>query len=167
MFEVSPTISNEEYHNRIAAMTRVKRKVTFRFAYVPAFMMCLVLGVIVFGNVFNDNSTHSNAELQVGRYMHESGKPGKFIEIFDDGTLQIFGFDYYEWLKNQPIEISAQAQYHELFARAIDTRGQYSLHNYGQVCYDVNISGSGVTIVIHIVDKNTFSFKDGEYTFSG
>lgn len=35
--------------------------------------------------------------LNIGRYMHESGDPNKYIEVYPDGTLQLYGFDYYEF----------------------------------------------------------------------
>lgn len=32
--------------------------------------------------------------LKVGRYYRENGTKDEYIEVYDDGTLQFFGFDY-------------------------------------------------------------------------
>ncbi|MCL2002372.1 MAG: hypothetical protein FWG72_00005, partial [Oscillospiraceae bacterium] len=40
---------------------------------------------------------YENIVLRVGRYMHESGDPNKYITVYDDKTIQVFGFDYYEF----------------------------------------------------------------------
>jgi len=42
--------------------------------------------------------------LKVGKYMQTSGDPNKYIEVYDDGTLQIFGFDMYEWYNGGSVE---------------------------------------------------------------
>ena len=31
--------------------------------------------------------------LEVGRYMHTSGDETKFVEVYDDQTIQVFGYD--------------------------------------------------------------------------
>jgi hypothetical protein len=40
--------------------------------------------------------------LTVGRYMHTSGDPNKFVEVFEDGTIQISGYDLVEQTRNHP-----------------------------------------------------------------
>ena len=34
-------------------------------------------------------------ELKVGRYYRDGGTPDEFLEIYDDKTIQLFGYDYY------------------------------------------------------------------------
>jgi hypothetical protein len=38
-------------------------------------------------------NTHGywDGELRVGRYLHTSGDESKYVEVFDDGTIQVFG----------------------------------------------------------------------------
>ncbi|MCL2084858.1 MAG: hypothetical protein FWH06_06355, partial [Oscillospiraceae bacterium] len=43
---------------------------------------------------------YENVVLRVGRYMHESGDPNKYIAVYGDKTIQVFGFDYYEFMIN-------------------------------------------------------------------
>lgn len=37
-------------------------------------------------------------ELKIGRYYLEGGTQDEYLEVYDDGTLQIFGFDYFKLL---------------------------------------------------------------------
>jgi len=43
---------------------------------------------------------YENVVLRVGRYMHESGDPNKYITVYGDKTIQVFGFDYHEFMIN-------------------------------------------------------------------
>lgn len=35
-------------------------------------------------------------DLKVGRYYREGGTEDEYIEVYDDGTLQMFGYSYYD-----------------------------------------------------------------------
>ena len=41
----------------------------------------------------NDSSELS--ELKAGKYVKENGTDDEYIEVFDDGTIQMFGYDYW------------------------------------------------------------------------
>jgi len=165
ILEVAPTISNEEYFKRVTSMTatKTKRKPVFKLVYVPAFAMCLVLSIILFGNL--GNQVLNNVELQTGRYMHESGDSSKFIEIFEDGTLQVFGFDYEQWRKTLPVQSSISAEEFAQLTQEYGTRGRYYVNNEGQISYE--ISETEMIVAMRFENATTLEFMDGMYKFSG
>jgi len=61
--------------------------------WVLTVAVCVTAGVIA----SKSRAEINTKTLRVGIYYHDSGDPEKYIEVFDDGTLQIFGFDYYEY----------------------------------------------------------------------
>ncbi|MCL2633888.1 MAG: hypothetical protein FWD34_05165 [Oscillospiraceae bacterium] len=164
MFDVAPSMSNEEYFNRVISMTaeKTKQKPVFRLAYIPAVAMCLVLAVILFGNLGDVSHIFGNTELPTGRYMHESGDSGKYIEVFDDGTLQVFGFDYEQWNNTQPLPIKISSEEFAELTQAYGTRGHYSVNKEGQISYSV--SETVMIVAMRIENATTLEFMDGMYT---
>ena len=42
-------------------------------------------------------------ELRVGKYYLENGTSDEYIEVYDNGTLQVFGYSYYDfWMEKFP-----------------------------------------------------------------
>jgi len=81
---------------------------------VSALAVLAVAVTLLFANgVFKSSAGEAPREfkpliLHVGKYMHESGDESKYIEVFDDGTIQIFGLDFFEIIKNHPGNVEIQ-----------------------------------------------------------
>jgi hypothetical protein len=167
MFDVSPTISAKECYNKVVTMSAPKRRKTaFRVAYVPAFALLVVLGAIMFGSFFRDTSPKFGefGELHIGRYTHVSGGTADYIEVFDDGTLQIFGFNFFEHRMNSssyqreldkmtPEEREKQIQRTKNFVDMFYSRGTYH-HSEGN---RILVEGDGREFSVHRLDEDTLA----------
>ena len=105
-------------------------------------------------------------ELKVGRYYLENGTAEEYIEVFDDGTIQMFGMDYCELICEVNADMVSTMNEEELaeFKSALqeDTVFWNSRHYY---VLDTNIPTIGfsdvpVTDEIRIADGCVYTYTD-------
>lgn len=70
------------------------------FAVISVIAVMLIIKSSFVSSANESFDINKTAELKTGRYMHTSGDENKYVEVFDDRTIQIFGFDMY----NETIE---------------------------------------------------------------
>ena len=132
---------------------------------------------------------YQNVVLNSGRFMHESGDPNKYIDVYFDCTLQVFGFDYYEdvlndeehlenWLRILKIEGHEDSRrfiagHIVELAEAYKRRGAYEDEfsmsfdgdNYFSIWVGIEDETMPTTPLggFHYIDENTIGFIDGLY----
>ena len=112
-------------------------------------------------------------ELKVGKYYLENGTKDEYIEVFDDKTLQFFGFDYFQdsVIKipaNQFITSLSESEYAEhvaAYQEEIDfwkSRIYYFPSKQGQsiLLSDEPIITSGAYHTLSYTDENTIAFSE-------
>ena len=72
-----------------------KSKKIFIVLIVFILAMCAVIAVILIKKTTDNPPTPGL--LEVGHYINVSGDTSHYIEVYDDGTLRIFGLDYVGW----------------------------------------------------------------------
>jgi hypothetical protein len=146
--------SNEEFMEKVLSKKAVKRKLKLKLAYVPVLTLAAVIGLIVFGNYWRDNSnTVETGGLQVGRWEIDSDYWNMYIEVYDDDTLQFFGLDWnevYEYYSAEALGQNIQ-ELNEYIAK----RGYYSV-SYDRVMFSHSL-GKGGVMAFHFShpDENT------------
>ena len=72
-------------------------KVIIIIAAVVALLAAVIIAFVVTRNNKQPNAIGDNSlTLQIGKYMHTSGDKSKYIEVYHDQTIQIFGYDMFE-----------------------------------------------------------------------
>lgn len=106
-------------------------------------------------------------ELKIGKYYLENGTKDEYIEVYDDGTLQFYGYDYLQSLieipANRYITSLGESEYAEFVADCqgeIDfwnSRNFYFLNKHGQsiLLSDEPILSSGAYHTLSYTDENT------------
>jgi beta-lactamase regulating signal transducer with metallopeptidase domain len=90
--------SRNATEERIVSIMKIKKVSRIWTILAIALVSVITIGML---SGFASPSGDKSDALEIGRYIHESGDPNKYIEVYPDGTLQLFGFDYYEFsLKN-------------------------------------------------------------------
>ncbi len=115
-------------------------------------------------------------ELKIGKYYLEGGTENEYIEVFDDGTLQIFGFDYLQLVIDLDPKYFAgltESKYQEFVASEQDTvdfwnsRIYYKLSELSQVIaldderFKEGQLGGKEGYCLLYSDENTIFFDDG------
>ena len=83
----------------------ITTKLTIAIAAVlVAVLMSLLFIPRIIGNTNADTELEKDryTTLSPGKYMHTSGDKDKYVEVFEDQTLQIFGYDTFEETINNP-----------------------------------------------------------------
>jgi len=136
---------------------------------------------------------YENVILRIGRYMHESGDPSKYITVYDDKTIQVFGFDYYEFIINdaeflnelaeQPTDewresligtvlerneqYKQRGEYGDELSEIFDNNG--NILQEGMFSMEVNIGEGNLSWcpIFQYVDDGAIGFFDGLYEYRG
>jgi hypothetical protein len=54
------------------------------------------------------SSGYWDGELRVGRYLHTSGDESMYVEVFDDGTIQVFGYCRFAETALLPVDLNRE-----------------------------------------------------------
>lgn len=155
----------------------------------------LVLGVGAFAvgavmnsrNIAVENSVYEESipevgiltELKIGKYYLENGTQDEYIEVYDDNTMQFFGYDYIQSLleipANRHITSLGESEYAEFVAGCQDeidfwnSRNFYFLNEHGQsiLLSDEPILSSRAYRTLSYTDENTICLgKEHIYKFA-
>lgn len=141
-------------------------------AVLAVAVVFLVLSGIIKSSASDDAPVYSN--VYVGRYMHVSGDESKYIEVYDDGTIQVFGRDLYEETVNLPVnkknyESFTEEQLEETLKDLREHSDWFSQrHNYtvkrsGQSSYFVKFDDS--PFGVGIIGEKTLESGDNIYVY--
>ncbi len=66
---------------------------------ITAVAIAIAVGALLSTSVINSKAddeitTVQSIELKIGKYHKVNGNENEYIEVFSDGTIQMFGFDY-------------------------------------------------------------------------
>lgn len=161
--------------------------------------IAIVAGVVILGcgafiagaainnrNITGESSVYEEStpdvellsELKVGKYYLENGTKDEYIEVFDDKTLQFFGYDYLQSLleipANRYITSLSESEYAEFVAECQEdiefwkNRHYYFLNEHVQTILlsDEPIITSGMYITLNYTDENTIVHGDDIYKFA-
>lgn len=99
-----------------------------------------VLSAMIAGAYFSFSSIESKAvdeenntveKVKVGKYFKENGTEQDYIEVFEDGTIQLFGYNFYdEIMKNSEKEIIENLSKTDIDNMKIMTEYYLKRHKY-------------------------------------
>lgn len=102
--------------------------------------LILGAGAFTLGAILNTKATADEnykaangilEELKVGKYYRENGTKDEYIEVYDDGTLKFFGFDYLkEVAELNGIDSSNESEYASFAAFEKDIVDFWNGRNY-------------------------------------
>lgn len=145
-------------------------------------IVAFIVGVIVHNrNIADESPAYEESfpevelltELKVGKYYLENGTKDEYIEVYDDNTLQFFGFDYFQdsVIKipaNRFITSLSESEYAEhvaAYQEEIDfwkSRNYYFLtqRSHSITLSDKPIITSGAYHTLRYTDENTIAFSE-------
>ena len=147
-------------------------------AVAASFIVILTITILlILNNFFISNSTADEERfgtLATGKYMHISGDKNKYVEVFQDNTIQIFGYDGFEETINIPENKENYAKLNEnQFKEAMNELTEYmdwfnQRHPYvvdkyvNFVVFDKSSRG------LLLIDEKTLSINDDNiYVYKG
>ena len=151
----------------------MKKTINFKStaAITISLIMAIAIAVFVIHSISATGADENKPEtLMVGKYMHTSGDESKYIEVFDDKTLQVFGYDFIEDQIKINAEFKDSMEKDEEFAKFshehnewYKQRHSYAVDNNVNFC-QLDDSNYG----FKIIDEKTLSNNEfNVYVYAG
>ena len=121
----------------------------------------LSIYVPVMHSTIDDHPYDSLLWLEPQRYYLEGGTKEEYIEIFDDGTFQVFGFDFLSFIKENESEDYVITEEDKAKAEQWKNRYKYDLFVLGQTVF--GYEGNEFTVAFSYYDENTFVIRGNKY----
>jgi len=144
---------------------------------VSALAGLAVAVTLLFANgAFKSSADDAPKELKTGKYIG-SADGSKYIEVFEDKTIQIFGSNLYEETVNLPEnkEVLAAMSKEERAEFDLDIKGQeeklkmrhsYFILDGTDIIVLANEKGESIGIAFNYIDKNTIQGSEDNFVYA-
>jgi len=165
-------------HGFYFADKKLRNKIVFktRKPVLTVAVAVLTLAVCVAAGLVNSRKSQPAIEtitLRSGVFLHESGNEEKYIKVFGDGTLQIFGFDFYGYFTSVN---GYEEETLKPLCEQLKERGEYSvrplLDDDGNMSMNISFKIGGIddNFIINLpceyIDDFTLEMPDGLYKYT-
>lgn len=115
-------------------------KKVITFISITAVAIAIAAGALLSTSTINskaDNeiTAEQSIELKVGKYHKVNGNENEYIEVFSDGTIQMFGFDYMAAMKELCGEEVVDNWSEEIY-KSQDNFGKYIVARHAYIIND-------------------------------